>query len=531
MNASIYRISLDVHDTQSSVSLDVKRGDTNRKLYISLMDGGFPYHISEESYAVFTAKKPDENIVFNPCTIEGCTIIYELTPQTVAVEGVVECEIRLYDADDKLLTGPSFLLVVHETVYNEGDMVESETEVEALTHLISEATTALNESKNVNQESRDVLADLEAKQEDLNQKVADAEGSASRAKASEDAALESENAAASSANQAGIHALDANAFATAAEESMNSAATHEANASNYEKTVGQAAAAAGQSAADARESAEQSWHNAAEAVTAARDTEAAKEEAVAAAAGAKESENNAAESETIAGEAALRAEAAAETAAASAERVVGYEDDIARLIAEVADLKYVPIEITSISNTVGTVEKGRVITSVTVNWQRNKDAVSQTVDGKAVSADAVGYAMGFDGFTTNKTITVTATDERGTVATAETRVTFLNGVYYGVLEDGVEINSAAILGLVKSIQSGRSVKFTAEVGSGARIAYAIPASGYGNPVFMDYNTKYGVDMYLAAEKLAFTNVHGYTTEYNVWLSTEIQKNNITVSVS
>lgn len=140
MNTSKYRFSLEVQESQSNVCLDVKRGDMkSRTLLITLTDGGFPYHISDECYAVFAATKPDGKKVFNDCVIEDDTIIYELTPQTTAAAGCVECEIRLYGADDKLLTSPGFLIAVHDTTFHDGDVVESETETNTLNRLISDA--------------------------------------------------------------------------------------------------------------------------------------------------------------------------------------------------------------------------------------------------------------------------------------------------------------------------------------------------------------------------------------------------------
>lgn len=154
MTNSYYKISLDIHDHGSNVSLKAKRGDTGRVLYISLMDGRNPYTITKECRAVFTAKKADGNILYNNCTIIGNEIAYAFTPQTTAAVGRVECEIKLYGADNKLLTTARFNLVVEDTVYNEGDEVESEKEVSALTALVSEATTLITnvESKLANGE-------------------------------------------------------------------------------------------------------------------------------------------------------------------------------------------------------------------------------------------------------------------------------------------------------------------------------------------------------------------------------------------
>jgi hypothetical protein len=145
---SFYKISLDIHDHGSNVSLKAKKGDTGRSLYITLMDGRNPYVITKECRAVFTAKKADGKILFNDCSIIGNTISYAFTPQTTSAVGKAECEIKLYGADDKLLTSAGFALVVEDTVYNEGDEVESEKEVSALTALISEATTLIDNVEN-----------------------------------------------------------------------------------------------------------------------------------------------------------------------------------------------------------------------------------------------------------------------------------------------------------------------------------------------------------------------------------------------
>ena len=145
MTNSYYKIALDVHDHGSHVSVKAKRGDTGRLLYITLMDGRNPYVITDECRAVFTAKKADGNILYNHCSINKSTICYEFTPQTTCVVGKAECEIKLYGADNKLITSAQFTLIVEDTVYNEGDEVESEKEVTALTALVSEATTLIAE--------------------------------------------------------------------------------------------------------------------------------------------------------------------------------------------------------------------------------------------------------------------------------------------------------------------------------------------------------------------------------------------------
>jgi hypothetical protein len=179
---SKYRISLDIHSTISNVRLKCKRGDTSRIICTTLTENGFPYHISEDCYAAFTATKPDGNVVFNKCKINDNVIEYEFTPQTAAVSGVMKCEIKLYGADDKLITSPSFILVVSDTAYDEGDEIESEKEVDALTHLISESFKAIKKA--------DIALGQAEQAIEAAQKIDDVKDIADEAQSAADQALE-----------------------------------------------------------------------------------------------------------------------------------------------------------------------------------------------------------------------------------------------------------------------------------------------------------------------------------------------------
>lgn len=139
MNYSKYRISLDIHDTNSQAMLNVKKDDTARKFYFSLTDGGRPYQIAEEGCtAVFRAKKPDGTILYNDCTINDNVIEYTLTQQTSASVGIVDCEVTLYGSDSRQITSPRFVLVVEDNLYSDSE-IESTDEFTALTEAVSEA--------------------------------------------------------------------------------------------------------------------------------------------------------------------------------------------------------------------------------------------------------------------------------------------------------------------------------------------------------------------------------------------------------
>lgn len=145
MNFSNYRLSLDIHETESGLSLRAKKGDTIRKIYVTLMDGGTPYRITPDCTAAFTARKPDNTILFNEAAIENNAIVYTLSPQTTAAAGQVRCEVRLYGGDGRLITSPRFFLDVDDTVFTEGDEVVSEDEYTILEDAIKKVDQAVQD--------------------------------------------------------------------------------------------------------------------------------------------------------------------------------------------------------------------------------------------------------------------------------------------------------------------------------------------------------------------------------------------------
>lgn len=161
MNDSIKRITLDLHSNKSRETVKIKKTDTGRKIYISLVDGGRPYYITDDCYAVFSGKKPNGNIVLNDCTIEDNVIIYKLTEQTSAVPGLVNCEIKLYGADEQLITSSEFSIMVDDTVYDDGYDIESVDEFNALKELVNRATEAIDEAIDAADKAESAASDLE----------------------------------------------------------------------------------------------------------------------------------------------------------------------------------------------------------------------------------------------------------------------------------------------------------------------------------------------------------------------------------
>ena len=147
MNYSDYKFTLDVQLHQAQVTVPATLNDTARRLCIGFTDGRKPYTIAEGCVATFVAEKPDGLGIFNECTIENNTVIYEFTPQTTNVIGTYECEIRLYHDGGLQLTSPTFLLVVDEGVVSDDVVIDSYDEATMLNQIVSNEEARIEAEK------------------------------------------------------------------------------------------------------------------------------------------------------------------------------------------------------------------------------------------------------------------------------------------------------------------------------------------------------------------------------------------------
>lgn len=156
MNVIKYRVSLDMFDTLSQTKIKAKKCDSACQIHITLTGHGKIYKIGEGCYATFNAKKSDGTFVYDKCSIEGNTIVYDFGAsidkdgicQVSACEGIVECEVTLYNAKSEQLTSPRFTLFIDGTVYN-GEEIISTPEANVLKELINEVEEVLDNINNI----------------------------------------------------------------------------------------------------------------------------------------------------------------------------------------------------------------------------------------------------------------------------------------------------------------------------------------------------------------------------------------------
>jgi hypothetical protein len=139
MDYSVYKISLDIHKPEAQEVLEMKLLDSKRRIQISLTENGKVYQITPDCKAMFSAGKSDGNKIYNQCEIVDNTIIYDVTQQTLACLGEVDCEIQLIGSDEAVITSPRFSIIVHDRVYNGEDIVDSEMETNVLPDLIAKS--------------------------------------------------------------------------------------------------------------------------------------------------------------------------------------------------------------------------------------------------------------------------------------------------------------------------------------------------------------------------------------------------------
>lgn len=181
------RITLDVDDMTSQVSLSIKKGDTARGIIATLVKDGKMFEIEDGCSVVFTAISSEGSIIDAGCQVQNNKISLVFPNDFVYWSGKADCDISVSDTAGKTIASPHFSVVFFNPAREQyaRDAVESSA-FQQLTSLVEQATNVIaqveqteynvssEEAKRVTAESERETAESERKSEEVarNQRVA-----------------------------------------------------------------------------------------------------------------------------------------------------------------------------------------------------------------------------------------------------------------------------------------------------------------------------------------------------------------------
>ena len=144
-----YRINLDFANESSDIFCNVRQGDNCSKIVAALREDGRAYDIEGDNLSVvFAALKSDGNTIYDDCTVENNTIIYDFNNQTAPVSGTVPCQFILIDSENgevKRISTPVFFLEISDNVDIDEENIVSSESYTALTNKIAQAQALINQ--------------------------------------------------------------------------------------------------------------------------------------------------------------------------------------------------------------------------------------------------------------------------------------------------------------------------------------------------------------------------------------------------
>lgn len=197
---------------------------------------------------------------------------------------------------------------------------------------------------------------------------------------------------------------------------------------------------------------------------------------------------------------------------------------------KIKDKLYEPIVVSSLSVSPATAEIGSSVASVTLTYALNKAAQAMTLDGVAIpNTDKTGTIAKEGPWTSDKTFSVTATDEKDYTSAAKTAsLKFYNNAIWGVASAPQTVDSTFVMGLSnKTLTNSRSRTINVNAASGQHIWYAVPTR-LGACTFTVGGFAGG---FSSRETVSVTNNSGYTENYYVYKSDNTGLGSTSVVVS
>ncbi|NBI05758.1 BppU family phage baseplate upper protein [Senegalia massiliensis] len=165
-----YKITVDVKNLSNYMTkkVEAKQNDTNsRTVQATICDDGIPLKLTGNTIS-FYAKKPDGTKIFNTVNIlddENGLVEFNLTTQTLAVEGEVKCELTIFDeAEGVILSTAIFNISVIETIRDD-NAIESSNEFNQIIQVLNRLSEIeAHEMERISNEEARVLAEQQREQ-------------------------------------------------------------------------------------------------------------------------------------------------------------------------------------------------------------------------------------------------------------------------------------------------------------------------------------------------------------------------------
>jgi hypothetical protein len=191
-------------------------------------------------------------------------------------------------------------------------------------------------------------------------------------------------------------------------------------------------------------------------------------------------------------------------------------------------LLYITPEVTSLTNTVGTVEVGQTVDDLTLNWVINKTITTQSFDQGIGSIDPSLRTLPLTslGLVSTTTFTLTIGDGQNN-ANKSTSVLFRHKRYWGTSDQTV-LSDPEILALSNEFSTSRAQTRTFDCSGGKYFYICYPAS-WGAATFKVGGLAF-TDMLLSQQN--FVNASGHTESYYIYRPNNLQTgSSILVEVS
>lgn len=120
--------------------IPVVQGDTGRAIFFTLAD----FTIPTGATATYYVQKPSGEAVYNAATIDGNTVLVELTAQSIIEVGDNYGQVRI-EKDDEVVTSFDFILLVKP--FRGIDATQSTTEMNIFDKAVEQAEEAIDEAK------------------------------------------------------------------------------------------------------------------------------------------------------------------------------------------------------------------------------------------------------------------------------------------------------------------------------------------------------------------------------------------------